>query len=52
MLRRVLGVLVILIDIFWVYRLGFGDAFSDVWSTVAIVVLAAVGLILIAGTGD
>ena len=52
MLRRVLGVLVILIDIFWVFRLGVGEAFSDVLGTIAIVVLAAVGLILIAGTGD
>jgi hypothetical protein len=52
MLRRVLGVLVIAIDAFWVFKLGIGEAFSDVWSTVAIVVLAAVGLILIAGTGD
>jgi len=52
MLRRVLGVIVIAIDAYWVFRLGVGDAFSDVWGTIAIVVLAAVGLVLVAGTGD
>jgi uncharacterized membrane protein YbhN (UPF0104 family) len=52
MLKRVLGVVIIAIDIYWVYRCGFGDAFNDVWQAITIVTLAAIGLILIAGTGD
>lgn len=52
MLKRVLGVVIIAIDVYWVYRSGFGDAFNDVWQAITIVTLAAIGLILIAGTGD
>ena len=52
MLRRVLGVVIISIDIHWVYSCGFADAFNDVWQAITIVTLAAIGLILIAGTGD
>ena len=45
---RIIGIALILVDIWWVYRLGFSDAFSNIGDAICIVLLAVFGAILIA----
>ena len=52
LLRRILGVVIIVIDIYWVSRIGLAEAFGDVFQAITVVTLAVFGLILIAGTGE
>ncbi len=40
----ILGIALILGDIYWVYRLGFANAFSNFGTAIAIVFLALIGV--------
>jgi len=42
-MTKVVGAILIVGDIYWVYRLGLGDAFANFGIAVAIVIVAALG---------